>query len=90
MGQAVVDAGGHEAELVADVVAGSFETFREDALRLVQGIDGISQLDLTACSRSLVLKNLEDFRRQQVAADDGQVARRFFRFRFLHETADIV
>ena len=64
MGQAVIYAGGHETELVADVIPGSFETFRENALRLVQGIDGIGQLDLAACSRSLVLKNIEDFRSQ--------------------------
>ena len=48
MGQAVVDAGGHETKLVAYVIAGSFEAFREDALRLVESVDGISQLDLTA------------------------------------------
>ena len=65
MGQAVVDAGGHEAELVTNVVADAFETFREDALRLIQGIDGIGQLDLAACSWCLIFKNLEDFRRQQ-------------------------
>ena len=74
MVQSVVDASGHETELVTYVIAGSLEAFRENALRLVQGIDGIGQLDLTACSRSLVLKNLEDFRRQQVAANDCQVA----------------
>ena len=38
MGQAVVDAGSHEAEFVTYVIAGSHEAFREDALRLVQGI----------------------------------------------------
>ena len=48
MGQAVVDASGHETELVAYVIAGSFKSFREDALRLVESVDGISQLDLTA------------------------------------------
>ena len=37
MGQAVIYTGGHEAELVADVIAGAFESFREDALRLIQG-----------------------------------------------------
>ena len=48
MAQAVVDAGGHEAELVTDVIADTFKPFREDALRLVESVDGISQLDLTA------------------------------------------
>ena len=42
MGQAVVNAGGNETELVTYVIAGSFKLFREDALRLVQCIDGIS------------------------------------------------
>lgn len=60
MGLAVVDTGGHKAKLVADVIPGAFEALYEDALRLVQGIDGIDQLHLTACSRSLILKNLED------------------------------
>ena len=32
MGQAVVDASGQETEFVTDVIAGAFETFREDAL----------------------------------------------------------
>lgn len=41
MGQTVVDTGGHEAELVADVVAGSLKAFRKDTLGLVQCIDGI-------------------------------------------------
>ena len=48
MGQAVVDAGGHETELIPHIIAGSLETFREDALGLVESVDGISQLDLTA------------------------------------------
>ena len=74
MVQSVVDAGGHETELVADIIAGAFKSFREDALRLVQGIDGIGQLNLPACSWRLILKDLEDFWCQQVAADYGQVA----------------
>ena len=41
MGKAVVDAGGHETELVAYVIAGSFKSFREDALGLVESVDGI-------------------------------------------------
>ena len=90
MGQAIVDAGGHEAELVTNVIAGAFKAFCEHTLRLIQGVDGIGKLDLAACCRSLVLKNLEDFWRQQVTADDGQVAWRFFCFRFFYETVDIV
>ena len=65
IGQAIVDTGGHENELVAYVIADSFKSFREDALRLVQGIDCIGQLDLAACSRSLAIKYLEDFWCQQ-------------------------
>ena len=64
MVQSVVDAGGHETELVAYVIACAFETFREDALRLVQSIDCIGKLDLAACSWHLILKDLEDFRSQ--------------------------
>ena len=48
MGQAVVDASGHETEFVTDVIAGAFKAFCEYTLRLIQGVDGISQLDLTA------------------------------------------
>ena len=47
MGQAVVDASGHETEFVTDVIAGAFKAFCEYTLRLIQGVDGIGQLYLT-------------------------------------------
>lgn len=90
MGKAVVDAGGHEAELVTDIEAGDFEAFSKDALRLIQDIDSISELDLAACSRRLVLQHLKNFWSQQGAPDDDQIAWRFFCFWFFHESADIV
>ena len=65
MVEAVFDRGFHVAILVTNIVALALEFAGKDTLCLVEGIDGIGQLDLAACSWCLIFKNLEDFRRQQ-------------------------
>ena len=48
MGEAIGNACRQETEFVSNVKTLAVEAFCEDALRLVESVDGISQLDLTA------------------------------------------
>ena len=50
MAQAVLDRGFEVAFLVADIEALALEHVGEYALRLVQGIDSVGQLDFTAAA----------------------------------------
>lgn len=56
MVEAVFDRGFHVAILVTNIVALALEFAGKDTLCLVEGIDGIGQLDLIAGTRFLFFK----------------------------------
>jgi hypothetical protein len=64
MAQAVLDRGFEVAFLVADIEALTLEHVGEYALRLVQSIDGVGQLNLAAATWLLIFKNVKNLRCQ--------------------------
>lgn len=71
--QAILDRGFEVAFLVADIEALVLEHVSKYALRLVQSIDGVGQLNLTAAAGLLIFKNVKNLRCQQITSDDGEV-----------------
>ena len=55
---------------------------------LGERLDGVGQLDLAAAAGRGLAQDLEDGRREQVAADDREVARRLLERRLLDQVAD--
>lgn len=63
-------------ELVTRVITGALEHDSEDAVALVVSgelLQGIGELDFVAASRLRRFEDVEDLRRQHVAADDGEI-----------------
>ena len=71
--ESVVDRSLHKAEFVADIIAITLEFASKHALRLVEGINCIGQLDFVPSARSLIFQDFKNFRCQQVAADNNQI-----------------
>ena len=69
--EAVFDRGFHVAILVTNIVALALELASKDTLGLVEGIDGIGQLDLIAGTWFLSFQEVKNLRSQEVAANDG-------------------
>ncbi len=88
MAQTVLDRRAQIADLAAAVVADAGE--RQHVHRLVrhQGRDTVRQLDLAAGTALRALELREDGRRQDVAADDGEIRRRVGRLRLLDDARD--
>src|SRR5687767_13575337 len=77
-------------ELAAAVVTHAFEFVGEYVFFLEQRRDRVGELNLAAGAGGLVLKVMEDARREDIASDDAQRRRRVFGLRFLHDAADAV
>src|SRR6476660_1004445 len=75
-------------ELAPAVVAHTLELIRKHILVRKQCRDRVGQLDLSACPRRLVLKVMENARREDIAADDAKSGRRFLRIGFLDNAAN--
>src|ERR1017187_4958784 len=72
-------------ELVAGIVAGTFEPVRINGTRAQQMAQRIRQLDFRSGTRFDRLQRLKYLRDQHVAADDRQVGRRLRWFGLFHE-----
>jgi hypothetical protein len=73
------------ADLAAAVVAFTGEGVGDDGFLCQQRRDGVGELNLAAGAGLGLFQLLEDRRRQQVAADDGEVGRGILRFRLLDD-----
>ncbi len=89
MGQTVFNGGLDEAELVADIITATREFVGEDALSLVERVDGVGQLDFVTLPWLLVVQNVKDFGGQQVATDDCQVTRGIFNRRLFNKPGNV-
>ena len=69
--EGVVDRSLHKAEFVTDIIAIALEFASEHALRLVEGINRIGQLNFVSSARSLIFQDFKNFRCQQLAADNS-------------------
>src|SRR4051812_26331784 len=76
------------AELGAAVEAPAGQPHRERALFLEQRRDRVGELDLAARAGRDLPEELEDARREHVAADDAEVRRRGRRLRLLDDAVD--
>ncbi|KXU03392.1 hypothetical protein SORDD24_01795 [Streptococcus oralis] len=85
MFESVVDGGFHKAKLVSDIVTSPLELTSKYTLCFIEGVDCICQLDFISCAWSLVFEDLENFRREEVAANNSKVARSVFWRRFFDE-----
>src|SRR5687768_386723 len=61
------------AESGAGIVARALELVAEDGLLVDEAADRIGQLDLAACAAAGLLEDVEDLRREDVAAQYGEV-----------------
>ena len=86
--QAELDRRGEEAERVARVVAGELAHHPVERRPRRLRPQGVGELDLAAPSGLQTGDLVEDVRRQHVAADDDQVARRLAGGRLLDHVAD--
>src|SRR6516164_6194161 len=84
------DCGFEEAELVARVIAFTFEHVRIDGLLFEQEADAVGQLDFAAFSFSSFFEEAEDLRRQNVSPDDCQIRGSFARGRLFHNVLNAV
>src|SRR5262245_44419188 len=71
-----LDRGLQEAQLVSGVVARALEAVAVQAPVLAQGAQAVRELDLAAGVARRGGQGLEDVGREDVAPDDGEVARR--------------
>ena len=71
--QTILYRGFEVAFLVADIEALALVHVGKYALRLVQGIDSVGQLNLAAATWLLIFKNVKNLRCKQVTTDDGEV-----------------
>src|SRR5690606_31375473 len=88
MTQRILDGCAQIADLAAAVVASPAERPDIDRLVLEQRRDTVGQLDLAAGAAAGALELVEDRRRQDIAADDGEIRRRFLRARLLDDLLD--
>src|SRR5215218_8247486 len=77
-------------ELAAAVVAHALELVSEYVFVPQERSDGVSQLDLAARARGLVLQVMEYARRQDISAHDAERGRRFLRLGLFDDAADAV
>lgn len=71
--QAILDRGFEVAFFVADIEALALVHVSKYALRLVQSIDGVGQLNLAATPWLLIFKNVKNLRRKQITTDNSEV-----------------
>src|SRR3546814_8000576 len=76
------------AELGPAVVPHAFEFIGEHGLLVEHQADRVGQLDFATGTALRALQQLEDARCQDVAADDGEIARRILRLRLLDHLLD--
>ena len=72
--QGIVNRSFHEAEFITYIVALAFKFTGKDSLGLVESVDRIRQLNFIASTWFLICKNIKDFRSQEVAPDDSEIA----------------
>src|SRR3546814_9004954 len=76
------------AELGPAVVPHAFEFIGEHGLLVEHQADRVGQLDFATGAALRALQQLEDARCQDVAADNGEIARRVLRLRLLDHLLD--
>ncbi len=80
----------HEAVHAAAVEAAAAEAVGEHPAVLGLLLEGVGDLDLAPLARFGPAQPVEDIRREDIAADDGEVARRLLGSRLLHHLLDVV
>ena len=88
--QAILDRGFEVAFLVADIEALALVHVGKYALRLVQSIDGVGQLNLAATPWLLIFKNVKNLRRKQITTDNSEVTWRLIYGWFFDELLNVV
>lgn len=88
--QTILDRGFEVAFLVADIEALALVHVGKYALRLVQSIDGVGQLNLAATPWLLLFKNVKNLRCKQITTDDGEVTWRLIYGRLFDELLNVV
>ena len=71
-------------------MAHALEPVAVEGAAVLQGADPVGELDLAAAVAGRALQGLEDVGGQDVAPDDGQVARGLLRLGLLHQVPDAV
>src|SRR5581483_11137151 len=77
------------AELVSGIVANAFQAVAIDLIGLEQPLDAIGELQFSAGAQRRLLKQIEDFWRENVTADDRIFGGCFSLLRLLHHALHI-
>ena len=77
-----------ESELVAEIVPLPLESVSVHIIEFREHLERIRELHLAALARLRILENREDFRLDDISAENSEVARRLCERRFLNHIRD--